>query len=173
MIFGRFCLICQNTFLICFTRKLHIISNVLFNQKQKTKQNKNKNKKMPNAIKDCDCFFDVCVYCKKNDLFYSEFFNLYLKERNEKRTSFMISTHDNCFIVCCKDFLKIIIEITSLEKLKPLLSSNYFFSNGFDSDSKNDESSYISTNFNIDFFFVSVVKKLFWLVLVRNYITFF
>ena len=68
LIFGRFCSLFR---IVLFSRK-----------------------KMPNPIKVCDYFFDVGVYCKKNNLFYSKFFNRCLKERTEKRTYFMITTHD-------------------------------------------------------------------------------
>ena len=67
---------------------------------------------MPYAIKDCDCFFDVGVYCKMKDLSYREFFGLCMKERDDRKTSFIITTHDDHFIVCCMDFLKITIQIS-------------------------------------------------------------
>ena len=68
----------------------------------------------------------------------------------------MTTTHDGCFIVCCKDFLKTLVKISGLKKLKPLLVSNCFYSSaGFGSESEDDESSCININFdeqNIDYF---------------------
>ena len=41
--------------------------------------------------------------------------------------------HNHTNDICCKDFLKKVSEITSLEELTPLLSSNCFFPTGLDS----------------------------------------
>ena len=57
----------------------------------------------------------------------------------------MFTTHEDCFVACCMDFLKTSAKISGLEKLKPLLVTNCFYSGGFDSD---DESSCINMNFH-------------------------
>ena len=104
---------------------------------------------MRNALKVCGCFFDVGVYCKMKDSFYIEFFSLCMKERDDRKTSFIITTHEDCFIVCCKYFLKITIKISGFKKIKPLLVSNCFYSNGgFESESEDDVSSCINMNFD-------------------------
>ena len=51
---------------------------------------------MSNAIKVCDSFFDVGMYCKMKDS-YREFFSYSTKERDDRKTSFIITTHDDCF----------------------------------------------------------------------------
>ena len=110
----------------------------------------------PNLVKVCDCFFDVGVYCMMKDLSYRDFFTLCIKERDDKRCSFMIWTHEDCFIACCMTFFQTSVKISGLEKLKLSLTSNCFYSNaGFDSDDHDDVSSCITTNFdeqNISYF---------------------
>ena len=79
-----------------------------------------------------------------NDLFYREFFSLCMKQRDDKKTSFIITTHDDSFIACCMDFLKTKTKISGLKKLKLLMVSNYFYSNaGFGSESEGNVSSCI------------------------------
>ena len=94
---------------------------------------------MSSIMKACDCFFDVGVYCKMKDSSYREFFSLCMKERDDRKTSFMIITHDDCFIVSCTDFLKTFVKVSRLKKLKPLLISNCFYSSAeFGSESEDD-----------------------------------
>ena len=82
---------------------------------------------MSDAIKVCNCFFDAGVYCQMKDSSYGEFFSVCMKERDDRKTSFLITSHDDCcFIVCCMDFFKTTIKISGLKKLNPLLVSNYF-----------------------------------------------
>ena len=69
---------------------------------------------MRSAIKVCDCFFDVGVYFKMKDSSYKQCLSLYMKDKNDRKTSFMIATHDDCFIVCCKNFLKTLVKISRL-----------------------------------------------------------
>ena len=68
----------------------------------------------------------------------------------------MISTHEDCFIACCMNFLQTSVKISGLEKRKSSLTSNCFHSNaGFDSDDDDDMSSCLTTNFdeqNINYF---------------------
>ena len=110
---------------------------------------------MPNAVKVCDYFFDVGMYCKMKDLFYRELFSLCMKERDDRKTYFIITTHDECFVVSCMDFLKTTIKTSGLKKLKLLLISNCFYSKaGFESES-DEVSSCRNINFeeqNIDYF---------------------
>ena len=118
--FERFCQTCRDIFLIHFTRKLHIILNSFFSLK-----------KLLSCTKVCDCFLDVAVYCKTEGFLYGEFFNHCKKERHNRKTSFIImATHDDCLIACCKDFLKTMVKTSGLNKIKLLLVSNCFFSNG-------------------------------------------
>ena len=111
---------------------------------------------MPSSIKVCDCFFDVGVYCKWKDSTYKEIFSFCMIEKDKRKASFMIRTHDACFIACCKDFLKTIIKISGFKELKPSLVLNCFYSSaGFESGSEGDESSRVNMNFdeeNIDYF---------------------
>ena len=59
----------------------------------------------------------------------------------------MITTHDYCFIACCKDFLRTIIKIRGLKKLnQQLLLSWGFFSFG-DVD-VGDDSACLNMNFD-------------------------
>ena len=48
---------------------------------------------MCSAIEVCDCFFDVGVYCKMKDSSYKQCFSLYMKDKNDRKTSFMTTTH--------------------------------------------------------------------------------
>ena len=60
-----------------------------------------------------------------------------------------------CFIASCKDFLKTMVKIKKLNKIKILLASNCFYSSGIDSGSGDDVMSCINTNFdeqNFDYF---------------------
>ena len=92
--------------------------------------------------------FDVSVHYKIKDLSYSGFCILCMKERDDKKCSFIIATHEDCFIDCCIDFLKTSVKISGPEKLNPLLMSNCFYSAaGFDSDDDDDVFSCISANF--------------------------
>ena len=71
-------------------------------------------------------------------LSYRDFFTLCMKERDDKRCSFMILIHEDCFIACCMNLLQTSVKTSGLEKLKPSLTSNFFYSNaGFDSDDIN------------------------------------
>ena len=80
---------------------------------------------------------------------YREFFSLFMKERDDRETPFIITTHDDSFYVCCMDFLKTTIKISGLKKLKPLLVLNCVYSNaGFESESEDDVSSCINMNFD-------------------------
>ena len=68
-------------------------------------------------IKICDYFFDVSMYCVMKNLCYREFFSLCMKEMDNRKNSFLIKTHEDCFIACCMDFLKTSVKISGLEKL--------------------------------------------------------
>ena len=71
-----------------------------------------------------------------------------MKGRDDRKNCFVITPHEDCFIACCIDLLKTSVKISRLEKLKPLLVSN-FFSGGYDSDDEIDEeSSCIDINFD-------------------------
>ena len=100
------------------------------------------------SAKVCDCFFDVAIYCKTKDVVYEEFFNLCLHQRNRKISFMIMETHDDCFIVCCKDFLKATVKDLGLNKIKPLLLLDWFYSSGFDSDTEDNLFSCIKTNFD-------------------------
>ena len=80
---------------------------------------------------------------------YREFFSLCMKERDDRKNFFMITTHEDCFIACSMNFLKISVKISGLEKLNPLLVSNCFYSGEFDSDDQDDEES-LCINMNFD-----------------------
>ena len=106
-------------------------------------------KKIPKSIKVYDCFFDVAVYFLIKNICYREFFSLCMKERDDRKNSFMITTHEDCFIAFCMDFLKTSVKISGLEKLTRLLVSNCFYDGGFDSDEEDDEKS-SCININVD-----------------------
>ena len=72
-----------------------------------------------------------------------------MKERDDRKNSFMITTHEDCFIASCMDFLKTSVKISGLEKLTRLLVSNCFYDGGFDSDEEDDEKS-SCININVD-----------------------
>ena len=106
-------------------------------------------------------------------LLYKEFFGICMNEIKDRKTSFTITTDGDCFIACSKDFLKTINKIAGHKKFKLLLLSNCFCaSDGFDFDSEDNESSCVNTNFDEQniIIFASVLKKLFSIVLLRNYI---
>ena len=74
----------------------------------------------PNLVNVCDCCYDVGVSCMMKALSYRDFFTLYMKERDDKRCSLMISTHEYSFIACCMNFLQTSVKISGLEKLMTL-----------------------------------------------------
>ena len=113
---------------------------------------------MPKSIKLCDSCFDVVVYCLMKNLCYRGFFSLCMKERDDGKNSFMIATHEDCFIAFCfnpcfinyfMDFSKISVKISGLEKFKLLLVSDCFYSGEFHSDDEDDEES-LCINMNFD-----------------------
>ena len=115
----------------CISQESYMLFRILFSSE----------KKMPKSTKVYDCIFDVAICCLMENLCSRKFFSLCLKERDYKKNSFMITTHEDCFIGCCLYFLKISVKISWLEKLKLLLVSKYFYSGGFDSDDEDDEES--------------------------------
>ena len=142
--FERFCLSYQNVFYICFTKKSH----VLFSEKK-------------SITKVCDCFFNVAVYCKISESPYREFFNLCMNKKQDKKTSLAIMRKETCFVACCKDFLKAMVK-KRLNKIRPMLASNCFYSSGIASGSEDDMMSCINTNFdeqNFDYFCFCCQRK--------------
>ena len=117
LIFDRFCFHCQNTFLIYFTREFAFYFKLYLLVK-----------KMPNALRACDCFFDVVVFCQRNDSIYGNFFRLCIEEKNKKKISFMNINSNEYIIAWCMDFLKTVIEISRFEKLREQLMLSCWFS---------------------------------------------
>ena len=144
--FERFCQSCLCTFLICLRENCTLFW-ILFIPSEN---------KMPRSIKACDCFFDVGVYFKWKDSSYKQFFSFFNIKRDVRKRSLMLTSHEDCFIACCKDFLKTIIKISGLKELQPSLVSNCFYSSaGFGSGSYDEKSSCININFddqNIEYF---------------------
>ena len=64
------------------------------------------------------------------------FFIICLEEKNGKRLFMIMANHVDCFIACCKDFLKATIKNLGLNKIKSLLLSDSFYSSGFDSETE-------------------------------------
>ena len=108
---------------------------------------------------------------KKNDLVYADFFHRCLEKRNRKRNSFMImSSTNNYYVACCKDFIEISLKYRTFDSIKYKLILEWFYSSGLDWD-EDYLSSCVNTIFDNKKLIASlfVVKELFWMTSVVNY----
>lgn len=72
---------------------------------------------------------------KKNDLVYADFFHRCLEKRNRKRNSFVImSSKNNNYVACCKDFIEISLKYQTLDSIKHKLVLEWFYSSGLNWD---------------------------------------